>query len=94
MFLLTCLAIGIGKMTRLLWRRKSWAWGFGVLVIACLAIGYYIWLSVNAVQFYREGRGAQLIELKIAKQIILALSLSSFVWIIIDRVRKRKTEGP
>lgn len=91
LFLFVCLIFGIVKMTRQLWRQKTWIWGMGFFFIACFAIGYYIWLSVNALQFYREGRGSELVKLKIAKQILLGLSLSSLVWIIISGFSRRKT---
>jgi len=93
LFLFGCLLIGIVKMAKRLWQRKSWMCGFGFLCIVGLVLGYYIWLSVNAVEFYREGRGSELVQLKIAKQIIFGLSLLSLVWIIISYVRKRKTRN-
>lgn len=90
-FLFGCLLIGIVKMAKRLWQRKSWMWGLGFLLMVGLALGYYIWLSVNAVEFYREGRGSELVQLKIAKQIIFGLPLLSLIWIIVTYVRRRKT---
>lgn len=93
LFLYGCLLVGIVKMTRQLWRKKGRLWGLGFLSMVGLVLGYYTWLSVNALEFYRQGRGSELVQLNIGKLIILGLSLSALVWIIISSIRKRRKIG-
>lgn len=90
-FLWLIILIAIGKVIRLLRRHGKTLWLIGFVVIAAAALFYYVRLSMEAVDFYAQGRIEALYQLRIAKRVVIALSAVSAFWIIRDWVKKQAT---
>ena len=89
-FAYVVLFVGMLKLAKWLWRKKKRVWFFGFLLASSLAFGFYIYLSVNAIEFYRDGRAQELVALRLSKGLMLSLSFLSFCWILREIFRRKK----
>ncbi|RKQ69029.1 hypothetical protein DES40_1808 [Litorimonas taeanensis] len=79
------LIFGVAKGIRRLWKTGRKKWSVFLFIIAVTLLSYYIWLSVNAVSFYAEGRVSELKALRNGKRIVIGLLGLSLFWLIFDR---------
>lgn len=82
--------IAVVKMTKRLKRANKTKWMILFLVTVTAAVIGYIWLSVNAFQYYAEGMGHELRMLRYAKLTVILLSIISGFWIVTDLIKARR----
>lgn len=87
MFFIGMIKLGLG-----IWRTGKSLWLVVYILFILIALGSYAWLSINAFDYYTQGRGAELIALKWAKLLVLLLSILSLGWIVKDLLKVRENK--